>query len=492
MRSGACASRPAARSGAQARLLAAREAREERIRGLADGPPGSCLVAIGLSLPGEEKDPRGGGRVVALAASLLQESCRAAGIAERRRAGAPGEGPDDAALGPFAAIELVAPPGRAKAVCVELEESLPWGRVLDLDVYVAPGASGLREVGRGALGLPGRRCLLCDEPARECILLRRHAPGALAGRTRELLREARRSTCARDLAAALVRGARAELDLTPKPGLVDRRDAGSHPDLSHEAMARSIGLLPAYYRELVGILESVPARGRPVPRAGRLEEAVLSRCIEAGRRAESRMFDAVGANAHRGFIFLSGLVLLAAWEAGTTAPARLRPALAGLARRFFARPAGTGPVTAARPGGVLREERGIGGIAAEALAGLPGVFERALPHLVPPAPGGGADGRRVFRAMAELMIALEDTTAIHRCGPEGLRRIRQDGERLRDLLARDQDPAPHLATWNDEYRARGLTMGGVADCLAVALALAACDVPGPDPAAVRRERPAAS
>jgi hypothetical protein len=74
--------------------------------------------------------------------------------------------------------------------------------------------------------------------------------------------------------------------------------------------------------------------------------------------------------------------------------------------------------------------------------------------------------------MAALMCRLEDTTTLHRGGRAGLERIRSDGARLSELLARGEDPVVHLARWNDEYRAIGLTMGGVADCLALAIALA--------------------
>ena len=42
------------------------------------------------------------------------------------------------------------------------------------------------------------------------------------------------------LAAALVTGALLELYLTPKPGLVDCADNGSHADLSLATMERSI------------------------------------------------------------------------------------------------------------------------------------------------------------------------------------------------------------------------------------------------------------
>jgi len=73
--------------------------------------------------------------------------------------------------------------------------------------------------------------------------------------------------------------------------------------------------------------------------------------------------------------------------------------------------------------------------------------------------------------MARLMEIVEDTTAIHRCGAAGLERIRQDGAALRKALQAGLDPVPLLAAWNEEYRRLGLTMGGVADCLALTLAL---------------------
>ncbi|MRR10391.1 2-(5'-triphosphoribosyl)-3'-dephospho CoA synthase, partial [bacterium] len=41
-------------------------------------------------------------------------------------------------------------------------------------------------------------------------------------------------------AQALVKGAAMGLYLTPKPGLVDLADRGSHPDLSLEKMERSL------------------------------------------------------------------------------------------------------------------------------------------------------------------------------------------------------------------------------------------------------------
>jgi triphosphoribosyl-dephospho-CoA synthetase len=285
-----------------------------------------------------------------------------------------------------------------------------------------------------------------------------------------------RSVAPRSLAAALVCGARGELDLTPKPGLVDLHDNGSHPDLDHAGMARSIELLPRYYEELIGLRQAW---------------APLLSCISAGRRAEMRMMEAIGANAHRGYIFLSGLVLLAACD--DTRP--LRESIAATAQEFFANGR---PADLEGPGARARSAYGLGGIRAEALGGLPSVFEVGLPAYLTARDSWSADDasargpvqsddrarlggdphdlpepdRVAFYALAALMQVVEDTTAVHRCGLGGLARLQRDGALLQARLERGEDPRPVLAGWNEEYRAMRLTMGGVADCLALVFSLA--------------------
>src|SRR5271156_1725969 len=51
----------------------------------------------------------------------------------------------------------------------------------------------------------------------------------------------------------------AEAELTPKPGLVDRRGAGSHSDLSLTIMELSARAIEPYFREMA----SISAGARP-------------------------------------------------------------------------------------------------------------------------------------------------------------------------------------------------------------------------------------
>ena len=234
---------------------------------------------------------------------------------------------------------------------------------------------------------------------------------------------------------------------------MDRHDNGSHPDLTYARMRASVHLLPAYYADLFAQLRA----GRP-----------LRSCVEAGRRAEARMVARVDTNCHRGYIFLSGLALVGAYRAQCDIR-RLSGAVADAAREFFR-------IVPAEDshGSQARRAFAVGGIRREAEAGLPAVFDAAWPHYASSLRQAGDRRRAAYHAMAALMQRVEDTTALHRCGFAGLTRLQTDGQVLQALLDRGNDPRAFLAQSNDAYRQLGLTMGGVADCLALTFALEEC------------------
>ena len=250
------------------------------------------------------------------------------------------------------------------------------------------------------------------------------------------------------LAGALVEGLRRELYLTPKPGLVDAEDNGSHPDLSLPLMERSIALVGVCFAELAASL----AGGEP-----------LASQIEVAKRAERRMLEQFGTNTHKGAIFLGGLLLVALHRAPRDEASAVRAEVRWVARELAA---------TATPrdthGAVIRARFAVGGILSEAQAGLPSVFDVAVPVLRAAVERGEGAAEASFRALARLMQTVEDTTALHRCGPAGLNRLREDGARLEALVAAGTH-LPFLRERNALYRRLGLTMGGVADLLGCAL-----------------------
>jgi len=219
---------------------------------------------------------------------------------------------------------------------------------------------------------------------------------------------------------------------------VDRQDNGSHPDLSYEMMELSVMLLPRYYEELALCL---------------YDGGTISELRAVGMAAEKRMMQRCQSNTHKGYIFLSGLVLLShiVFE-------DIRTGISELSEEFFSSPLPESNGSAAR-----RTFR-TGGIKLECLEGLPSVFEAGIPALIqrPDNP---------HYALACIMERADDSTALHRCGLDGLKTIRSDGSELKKLIEEGEAVEKWLAARNDYYRSINLTMGGCADLLALSFAL---------------------
>jgi len=411
----------------RASLLAARDARQAALdRELGSG---TTLVALSLGVPGPDKAPPGAAALFAWACQGVAEAFPGARLLARR----------DDALGPFALWAVPIEARAAKLRCISLESSRPAARLVDLDVYAGDGAPA----DRAALDLPPRACLCCAEPARECIRLGRHPFPELVGQARALLSE-RLSR----LACALVDGLRRELHLTPKPGLVDRADHGSHPDLSLELMERSIDLVGAHLAALGASL----ACGEP-----------LASQVGLAEQSERAMRAALGTNTHKGAAFLGGVLLAALQRTASDEEGEVRGAVVEVAREVVL-------LTAPREthGAEARERFGVGGIVGEVERGLPALFEVALPAFRAARTRGADAEVAAFAALARLMQSVEDTTALHRCGQAGLARLREDGARLETLVAEGAH-LPFLQRCNTRYRRMNLTMGGVADLLGLAL-----------------------
>lgn len=90
-----------------------------------------------------------------------------------------------------------------------------------------------------------------------------------------------------------------ELDLTPKPGLVDTNDNGAHTDMDYDIMLNSIKALRPYFTQL-----SVMSYCNNLPEVAQLQNI--------GIEAEKDMLAATGGvNTHRGALFSMGLAVVA-------------------------------------------------------------------------------------------------------------------------------------------------------------------------------------
>ena len=125
---------------------------------------GTALVSCGVNMPGPVKDNLASRRVLAAAVRAVQRVVQASGwlCLERAVRVAP--------TGPEALVVVKADPRALKAALLTVEESQPWGRLVDLDVLPPAGPA----ISRADLGLPPRACLVCGEVATVCARSRRH------------------------------------------------------------------------------------------------------------------------------------------------------------------------------------------------------------------------------------------------------------------------------------------------------------------------------
>lgn len=257
-----------------------------------------------------------------------------------------------------------------------------------------------------------------------------------------------------DLAAwALVE----EAELTPKPGLVDRRGPGAHRDLDLETLRRSARALRPAFRAMVEA-----ARGRVPDRALREELAAI------GRVGEVQMMAATGgSNAHRGAIWALGLLLAGTVIAGPSGPRHIAAVAAAIARwpdRFAPQHASNGERA--------RQAHGATGARGEAQAGFPHVVAIALPTLRASRDAGAAETEARLDALLAVMASLDDTCLLHRGGRPALEAA-QSGARA--VLAAGGTATlagrAALLALDADLLARWVSPGGSADLLAAALFL---------------------
>lgn len=97
------------------------------------------------------------------------------------------------------------------------------------------------------------------------------------------------------------RALKAELNTTPKPGLVDTHDSGAHRDMDHALMMRSIRAMHPYFVQLATLgydSTQLPAHND---------------IVSIGLEAEKAMFKSTGGvNTYKGALFSMGLALTAA------------------------------------------------------------------------------------------------------------------------------------------------------------------------------------
>lgn len=337
------------------------------------------------------------------------------------------------------AIDL--PARKIKDLCTDLEENHPLGRLFDMDVIDTDGRKLERKTQRG--------CIVCGAPGRYCAASRAHSVEQLQAVTTQLLE---RYFFPFGIAAIAVQSLIDEVRTTPKPGLVDRRNNGSHKDMDIQLFEASARALQSYFETCVRIGQNT-AQLPP--------EETFPLLRTAGIEAEETMLRVTGGvNTHKGAIYTLGLLCGSIGRLSCTDTdailAECQAMVGSSVTADFA--AATGKTAGER----LYLQHGIRGIRGEAADGFPSVKNIGLPHFRQALAEGLSQNDAGVLTLLHLIAQVQDTTLYHRGGRNG---ARWAANAAQQLLSHCPSNAM-VAQLDDFFIARNLSPGGCADLLA--------------------------
>ncbi len=339
-----------------------------------------------------------------------------------------------------------------KALCTEIEEATPLGRLWDMDVLDISG----RKLERCSL----RGCFVCGKPGRACAAGRLHSVAQLQSATKRILREHFAAADRKLIANLAYESLLNEVNTTPKPGLVDRRNCGSHRDMNISTFVSSAATLKPYFIECIKIGQDT-AKASP--------EGCFSQLRQAGLEAEKAMYRATGGvNTHKGVIYTMGILCGSIGRLWTPeSPVAKNAAIVSECARIASNSVNSDLASAddSTAGLQLYRIYGIKGIRGEVAAGLPSVINIGLPAYKKGLSKGLSPNDAGAVALLHLIAKVTDTNLYHRGGCTG---AAWAAEAAQNLLRASSSPAMALIEQlDDAFIARKLSPGGCADLLAV-------------------------
>lgn len=266
------------------------------------------------------------------------------------------------------------------------------------------------------------------------------------------------------IAHLATRALHAELDTTPKPGLVDKDNSGAHRDMDHALMSRSIRAIHPYFVRLalLGFAADMPSHDD---------------IVKTGIEAERAMFEATnGVNTYKGALFSMGLAVVAAagkaWQGCSITPQTLSAAISKLA---FAFPDTKGTHGSKAKQTAASETATFKGALDNAREGYPMLFNDWLPFYANLSKNG--EPHALHLTLLRIMCDLDDTNIVYRTS---LAMMKQVKEESRSVLSRwseathgtpqadgDTNLDTILGDMNRSFVQRNISPGGSADMLSL-------------------------
>ena len=234
----------------------------------------------------------------------------------------------------------------------------------------------------------------------------------------------------------------AELDTTPKPGLVDKDNNGAHRDMDYALMQRSIDTLHPYFVKLalLGFADTLPSH---------------TAIRDIGIEAERAMLAATnGVNTHKGALFSMGLAVVAAAHEKNTDS--LQTTIKALAASF----PDTNGTHGSKAKLLSKGTTAIKGALDNAREGYEMLFAEWLPFYIERRKE--RDAHTLHKTLLRIMCDLDDTNVIYRTDLATAEEVKQEARALLDNFSKAA-----LKDMDRRYTARNISPGGAADMLSL-------------------------
>lgn len=236
----------------------------------------------------------------------------------------------------------------------------------------------------------------------------------------------------------------AELDTTPKPGLVDKDNNGAHRDMDYALMQRSIHTLHPYFVQLalLGCADALPTH---------------TSIRDIGIEAEKAMLSATnGVNTHKGALFSMGLAVVAAAHEKNTDS--LQTTIKALAANF----PDTNGTHGSKAKLLSKGITAIKGALDNAREGYEMLFAEWLPFYIERRKEH--DAYTLHKTLLRIMCDLDDTNVIYRTDLATAEEVKQEARALLDSFSKAA-----LKDMDRRYTARNISPGGAADMLSLTI-----------------------
>ncbi len=342
-----------------------------------------------------------------------------------------------------------------------LDDAADTQMLLDLDLFrrhIAPALGAtVRFVGTEPTDQLTRRYnqlmheVLAD--VRETARLEKEGNAVSASRVRKAMEQGDMSTIRQlvppttlpyIIAHLATQALQAELDTTPKPGLVDKDNNGAHRDMDYVLMQRSIDTLHPYFVKLalLGCADALPTH---------------TSIRDIGIEAEKAMLSATnGVNTHKGALFSMGLAVVAAAHEKDTDS--LQTTIKALAASF--------PDTSGTHGSkaklLSKGTTAIKGALDNAREGYEMLFAEWLPFYIERRKE--RDAYTLHKTLLRIMCDLDDTNVIYRTDLATAEEVKQEARVMLDSFEEAV-----LKDMDRRYTARNISPGGAADMLSLTI-----------------------